>query len=231
MDNILSPEDIHERILLSNLPVSEHLMSFPDSLGMALIALELSYAWPVESESRETIRRPFLHVSRIQHNGAVVFEDELAHHLWDFFGKDLKPEEVRQVIGLKILDQLLEEHGVDAIQVGSWPFAILVGLHLAAASHPEDVAVDLCRLEIGDSGGLGPAPANGREGSPNHNVAFVKPKVSMDEMYSELVLNIEALEETGQLLKVNLLHVRLVSVVWEKVVTVPGRSAQGSFTT
>lgn len=41
-------------------------------------------------------------------------------------------------------------------------------------------------------------------------------------MHPELVLDSEALEETGQLLKVNLLHSRLVPVVWERIITVSG---------
>lgn len=115
MDNILGLEDIHEGILLSDLPVNEHLMSVPVSLGMAFIALELSHAWFIESESREAVRRSILHVSRVQYDGAVILEDELVHHLWDFLGKDLKSEEIRQVVGLKVLDQLLEERRIDAI--------------------------------------------------------------------------------------------------------------------
>jgi hypothetical protein len=82
VDNILSLEDIHEGILLSDLSVNnEHLLGVPVSLGMVFIALEVSHAWSVESESCEAVRRLILHVSRVQYDGAVILEDELAHHL------------------------------------------------------------------------------------------------------------------------------------------------------
>lgn len=62
---------------------------------------------------------------------------------------------------------------------------------------------------------------------PEHDVAFIKPEVSVDKMHSEFVLDVEAFDETRQFLKVNRLHVRLVSVVGEKIVTVSRRvSAQ-----
>lgn len=43
MNNILSPEDIHEGVLLSDLPTSEHPMGSLSRLGMIFTALELSY--------------------------------------------------------------------------------------------------------------------------------------------------------------------------------------------
>jgi hypothetical protein len=36
----------------------------------------------------------------------------------------------------------VEGRRVNAIQVGSWPFAIFVGLYVSAVSQPEDVAVN-----------------------------------------------------------------------------------------
>ncbi|KND86779.1 hypothetical protein TOPH_08589 [Tolypocladium ophioglossoides CBS 100239] len=84
-----TPEDIHEKSFLSDLSAIEYLMSSHIGLGMAFVALELSHAW-LESKSCQEVRRAFFHVSRVQHDGAVILDDELAH-LRNVFGKDLKP--------------------------------------------------------------------------------------------------------------------------------------------
>jgi hypothetical protein len=222
MNDIFSAEDIHERILLYDLPVSEDLMGVSDSLSMALISLELSHPRPANGKSRAAVRRPLLHISGVQHDSTVILDDELAHHLRDFSAEDLKSEKIRQAVNLKILDQLPEKGGIDSIQVGCRAFAILVGLHLVGTSQHEDVAVHVRWLEVGDLGGFGPTPANRRERSPEHDAPFVNLEVSMDKVHSEPVLDVEALEEASQLLKVNLLHFGLVSIVWEKIVTVAG---------
>lgn len=168
------------------------------------------------------IRHPTLHISCVQHDGTIILEDELAHHLWDFLGKDLKTEEIHQLVSLKIFDQLLEECGIDPIQVGPWTLTIFVGLKFTAAVQLKDVALDLCGIEIGEAGGLGPASANGLQGTPKHDFVFIQLEVSMDEMYSEFVLDIEPPEQTSQLLEMNLLYFRLVFVVREKIVPVQG---------
>jgi hypothetical protein len=125
----------------------------------------------------------------------------------------LKPEEINQVMGLKVSNQFLEETGIDVIQTSCWSLAILVGLHLAAGCQLEDVAMDLCRVDICDTSGLGPASLNGFKGRSKHDFVFLDLEVPVDKVESINFLDVKTSKETGKLLKVNLLHLWLVSIV------------------
>lgn len=191
------------------------MVGTPDSWCMGLSVLELSHVWLFKKEPGDAERCPTVfHISLIQHDGAVIREDKLTHHRRRIISKDLKPEEINQVTGLKVSNQFLEEHGIDIIQTNCWSLAILVGLHLAAGCQLEDVTMDLCRVDICDRSGLGPASPNGFEGRPQHDFVFLHLEVPVDEMESKYFLDVETCKESSKLLKVNLLHLWLVSIVW-----------------
>jgi len=86
-------------------------------------------------------------------------------------------------------------------------------LHLAVTSQYEDIAIDLYGLEVSDIGRLCPISINGFESCFEYNVVFIKLEMTIDKIYSKLVLDVETFKEIGQLLKMNLLYVKLVFVV------------------
>jgi hypothetical protein len=65
-------------------------------------------------------------------------------------------------------------------------------------------------FDIANASRLGLATPNGFEGRPEHDAVDVKMEVSMNKMNSECILDVEALEEARQLLKVGLLHIGLI---------------------
>ena len=73
--------------------------------------------------------------------------------------------------------------------------------------------MDLCRVDIWDTSGLGPASPNGLKGRSKHDFVFLDLEVPMDEVESINFLDVETCKETGKLLNVNLLHLWLVSIV------------------
>lgn len=93
------------------------------------------------------VRCPVLYVSLVYHDSAVVFEYKSTHFVRESFVEDLECKKIRQVLGLKVLDQLLEERRIDATEIDNWSIAILVRLHLAAGNQTENVAMDLLEFK------------------------------------------------------------------------------------
>lgn len=102
------------------------------------------------------------------------------------------------MMGLKVSNQFLDGYGIDVIQISCWSLAILVGLHLAAGCQLKDMAMDLCRADICDTSGLGPASPKGFVGRPKQNFVFLDLEVPVDEVESKYFLDVETCKETGK---------------------------------
>lgn len=181
---------------------------------MGLSVLKISHARLFKNKTSDAERCPTVfHISFIQHDGALTCEDKFTHHSRHILRKDLKPEEIHQLVVLKVFDQFFEEHGVDAIQTSCWPLAILVRLQFAGGCQLENVAMDLRQVDICDTSGLGPAPPNRFEGHPQHDFAFVDLEVPVDQMKTKYFMDLETFKEAGKLLEVNFLHLWLISII------------------
>lgn len=69
--------------------------------------------------------------------------------------------------------------------------------------------MDLSGVNVNDASGLSPTAATRLERSAEHHFVFLELKLSMDEMDSELVLDVEAGKHSCQLLQMKRIHFRL----------------------
>lgn len=82
------------------------------------------------------------------------------------------------------------------------------------------MTVDLSGVNVNDASGLSPTAATRLERSAKHHFIFLQLKITMDEMDSKLVLDVEAGKHICQLLQMNHIHFRLNLIVREEIITV-----------
>ncbi len=220
MDDVLSPKNVHEGVLLPNGATDKHLVGVSDCLGMAFLALELRDARDAGGVPSRAVRDPGLHVLCVQHDRSVFLNDKLTHHVGDLLGEDLQSKQRRQLVDLEVVDEIPEEGRVDTIQVGDGTFSVFVGLQLAVAGQGKNVAVDVGGPDAGNLCRLGPASVDRGQGRAQHDGTFLQLQMSVNKMDSKLVLNVIQLQEVGQSLEMALFHLGLVTIVGEAVVSV-----------
>ena len=91
----------------------------------------------------------------LQHDGTLI-EDELAHGLLTAFAKDLEANEVGEIVGDEIVDELAQEAFANRREIGERAVLVLVGAEPVLAED-KDVAVDRGGVNVLDLRDLGPA--------------------------------------------------------------------------
>lgn len=135
----------------------EYLVVSRLQFGVSLVGL--ADAWT----ARTSLERPSCHPSglavlcgvHLKHDGTII-EDELVHILLAALAKDLEADEVREVVGDEVVDELAQEAFADSREIGERAFLVLVSAE-TVPSEDKDVAVDGGGVNVLDLRDRGPA--------------------------------------------------------------------------
>lgn len=113
--------------------------------------------------TRTSLERPSCHPgglavlggAHLQHDGTII-EDELVHILLAALAKNLEADEIGEIVGDKVVDELAQEAFADSREIGERAVLVLVSAE-TILTEDKDVAVDGGRVDVIDLRDLGPA--------------------------------------------------------------------------